>query len=67
MLDGYFLGLSEGKILKQSTIISALLGFAPCAIAAWHLQTNSLLWLALSGFMAARAITLGWKAITNRY
>lgn len=67
MLDGYFLGLSEGKILRQSTIISALLGFAPCAIAAWHLQTNSLLWLALSGFMAARAITLGWKAITNRY
>ncbi|HEY9769155.1 MAG TPA: guanitoxin biosynthesis MATE family efflux transporter GntT [Coleofasciculaceae cyanobacterium] len=61
MLDGYFLGLTAGKILRQSTIIAALLGFAPMAIAAWHWQTNHLLWLALALFMTTRSITLGLK------
>ncbi|MBE9044209.1 MATE family efflux transporter [Pleurocapsales cyanobacterium LEGE 10410] len=61
MLDGYFLGLTAGKILRQSSLIAAILGFAPVAIAAWHWQTNHLLWLALTLFMAARSITLGAK------
>ena len=61
MLDGYFLGLSEGRILRHSTIIAASLGFAPMAIFAWHYQNSHLLWLALSLFMAARSITLGFK------
>ena len=61
MLDGYFLGLTAGKILRQSTIAAALLGFVPVAIAAWYWQTNSLLWLALTIFMATRSITLGVK------
>ena len=61
MLDGYFLGLTAGKILRQSTLIAAGLGFAPIAIAAWYWQTNGLLWLALTLFMATRSITLGLK------
>ncbi|MEL6929196.1 MAG: guanitoxin biosynthesis MATE family efflux transporter GntT [Cyanobacteria bacterium J06600_6] len=61
MLDGYFLGLTAGKILRQSTLIAALVGFVPMAIVAWYWQANHLLWLALSLFMAARSLTLGWK------
>lgn len=61
MLDGYFLGLTAGKILRQSTLIAAIIGFVPMAIAAWYWQTNHLLWLALALFMATRSITLGWK------
>ena len=61
MLDGYFLGLTAGKILRQSTLIAAALGFAPMAIAAWHWQTNHLLWLALTLFMITRDLTLGLK------
>ncbi|MGL5941110.1 MAG: guanitoxin biosynthesis MATE family efflux transporter GntT [Waterburya sp.] len=61
MLDGYFLGLTAGKILRQSTLIAAVLGFAPVAIAAWHWQINNLLWLALALFMATRSMTLGVK------
>ena len=61
MLDGYFLGLSEGRILRQSTIIAASLGFAPLAVFAWYYQNSHLLWLALSLFMVARSITLGFK------
>ena len=61
MLDGYFLGLTAGKILRQSTLIAALLGFVPIAIAAWYFQANHLLWLALAVFMMIRSITLGLK------
>ena len=61
MLDGYFLGLTAGKILRQSTLIAALFGFVPIAIAAWYLQVNHLLWLALTVFMILRSITLGLK------
>jgi multidrug resistance protein, MATE family len=61
MFDGYFLGLTAGKILRQSTLIAAIIGFTPMAIAAWYWQTNHLLWLALALFMAIRSITLGWK------
>jgi len=59
MLDGYFLGLTAGKILRQSTMIAVLLGFMPMAIAAWYWQSEHLLWLALTLFMATRSITLG--------
>lgn len=61
MLDGYFLGLSEGKILRTSTIVAASVGFAPMAIAAWYYHNSHLLWLALSLFMVARSITLSLK------
>jgi multidrug resistance protein, MATE family len=61
MLDGYFLGLTAGKILRQSTLIAAIIGFAPMAIAAWYWQMNHLLWLALALFMATRSITLVWQ------
>lgn len=61
MLDGYFLGLTAGKVLRRSTVIAVGLGFVPMAIAAWHWKANHLLWLALTLFMAARSITLGLK------
>lgn len=59
MLDGYFIGLTEGHTLRQAMLISALIGFTPMAIAAWYFHNNHLLWLSLSLFMAARALTLG--------
>ncbi len=59
MLDGYFLGLTQGRTLRQSTVKATLVGFAPMAIAAWYFRSSHLLWLSLSLFMAARALTLG--------
>ncbi len=61
MLDGYFLGLTQGRILRQSSLIAALIGFAPTAVLAWCFQNSNLLWLALSLFMLMRALTLGLK------
>lgn len=61
LLDGYFLGLTQGQVLRQSSLIAALLGFGPLAGLAWGVRSSHLLWLALCSFMAARALTLGSK------
>jgi multidrug resistance protein, MATE family len=59
MLDGYFLGLTQGKILRQAMLQSVLIGFIPIALVAWYWQSNHWLWLALSLFMAMRSLSLG--------
>ncbi len=59
MLDGYFLGLTEGRILRSSVVTAALVGFAPMAVAAWYLRNSHLLWLSLTLFMLIRAASLG--------
>lgn len=59
MLDGYFLGLAEGATLRNAALLASLLGFAPVVGLAWQFQSNHLLWLSLSTFMAARVLLLG--------
>jgi MATE family multidrug resistance protein len=60
MLDGYFLGLTAGRVLRNATVLAAGVGFLPLALAARSLASAHLLWLALVGLMAARALTLAW-------
>lgn len=57
-LDGYFLGLTAGRTLRNATLIAAFVGFLPLALLASWLNSPNLLWLALTGLMATRAITL---------
>ncbi len=57
-LDGYFLGLTAGRTLRNATLIAVCVGFLPLALTASWLESPHLLWLALSGFMAMRAVTL---------
>ncbi|MBD1912014.1 MATE family efflux transporter [Leptolyngbya sp. FACHB-16] len=59
MLDGYFLGLTAGHTLRQSALLSTLVGFVPLGAIASFLHNPHLLWLALSGFMLTRTLTLG--------
>jgi MATE family multidrug resistance protein len=58
MLEGYFLGLAEGKIVRNVSLISATLGFIPSAIAAWYFHNNYLLWLSIILFMFAKMVTM---------
>ncbi|MBE7382188.1 MAG: MATE family efflux transporter [Leptolyngbya sp. SIO1E4] len=60
LLDGYFLGLTAGKALRTSTLAATLFGFLPMGLLAYATKTPHLLWLAMTGFMAIRAATLGW-------
>ncbi|PZO20700.1 MAG: MATE family efflux transporter [Leptolyngbya foveolarum] len=57
-LDGYFLGLTNGRVLRNSTLIAALIGFLPLAVIARYLALPHLLWLALAALMVTRALTL---------
>lgn len=57
-LDGYFLGLTDGRSLRNSTLIAALIGFLPMAMIARYLALPHLLWLALASLMITRALTL---------
>jgi len=58
MLEGYFLGLAEGKIVRNVSWISASLGFIPSVIAAWYFHNNYLLWLSIILFMFAKMVTM---------
>ncbi|NJR52587.1 MAG: MATE family efflux transporter [Leptolyngbyaceae cyanobacterium CSU_1_3] len=58
LLDGYFLGLTEGRILRISVVTALAIGFVPMAIVACYSRNNHLLWLALGLFMACRATVL---------
>ncbi|MFM7363295.1 MAG: guanitoxin biosynthesis MATE family efflux transporter GntT [Cuspidothrix sp.] len=46
ILEGYFVGLMEGGILRNSALVSFVIGFLPVAIAAGYFHNNHLLWLA---------------------
>ncbi len=58
MLDGYFLGLTQGRILRQSSLWSSGIGFFPVATVAYYASSTQLLWLAMTTFMAARVVSL---------
>jgi len=60
MLDGYFLGLTAGKVLRNATVLATGIGFLPLALAAQAAHSPHLLWLALVGLMTARAAILIW-------
>lgn len=60
MLDGYFLGLTAGKVLRNATLLATGIGFFPLALSAQRLGSPHGLWLALAGLMTGRALTLLW-------
>ena len=60
--DGFFLGLTQGRLLSRAMVISLGIGFAPIAWAAAHFRDERLLWLSMVGLMAGRAVTLGFAA-----
>jgi MATE family multidrug resistance protein len=61
MYDGLFLGLTEGRRLRNAMLLSTIGVFLPlCAAAVW-LGNNHLLWAAMAAYMAARTATL-WRA-----
>ncbi|MBH8553775.1 MATE family efflux transporter [Nostocaceae cyanobacterium CENA357] len=59
MLEGYFIGLKEGKTLRNAVLIAFGLGFSPLAIAAWYFHNNHLLWMSLVLYMAIIMVVLG--------
>jgi len=62
MYDGLFLGMTEGRRLRNSMLFSTLGVFLPVAAIGLAIDSPHLLWAGLLAFMAARAATLGWMS-----
>lgn len=63
ILDGFFIGLTQGRILRNSMLLSTTLFFLPIAYLGRITENNHLLWLSLAMLMLGRAFTLSVKAI----
>ncbi len=59
MLEGYFIGLKEGAILRNAVLLSFVVGFVPLVIAAWYFHSNHLLWSTLLSYMTSNMLLLG--------
>ena len=60
--DGLFLGLTRGRLLRNTMIASLLIGLLPLALLALRARQDRLLWAALALFMAMRTFLLAWSA-----
>lgn len=61
MLEAYFIGLKQGSVLRNASLIAFCLAFLPTAIAAWYVRSVDLLWLSLTIYMLALVLYLGWQ------
>jgi MATE family multidrug resistance protein len=61
MMEGYFIGLKEGTMLRNAVLAAFGVGFLPIALAAGYLQNNHLLWLALVAYVTMIALVLGMQ------
>ncbi len=59
MLDGYFTGLKEGKVLRNAVLFAFFLGYLPFLAIALYLHSNNWLWFSLVCYMATLVIYLG--------
>ena len=59
VLEAYFIGITAGHTLRNSSLIAIAIGFIPTAIIAYYRSSNHLLWLALSMYMLTSTIILG--------
>jgi MATE family multidrug resistance protein len=59
ILDGYFAGLGEGVAVRNTYLISGLLGFIGLCLSTFYFHSNHFLWLALFIFMLSCTLTLG--------
>ncbi|NER97242.1 MAG: MATE family efflux transporter [Symploca sp. SIO1B1] len=59
VLEGYFLGLTEVRIIRNSMIAATVLAFIPTAAMSWWFHNIHILWLALFLFSVTRIVTLG--------
>ncbi|AOP32455.1 MATE family efflux transporter [Leptospira tipperaryensis] len=63
ILDGFFIGLTQGRILRNSMLLSTALFFLPIAYLGKITKNNHLLWLSLAMLMLGRALTLSLQAL----
>lgn len=63
MLDGYFIGLSNTAIVRNSALLGFWVGFTPITVWAWWIHNNHILWLSIVMMMVVRSIYMNAQAI----
>ena len=61
ILEGFFGGLTAGRTLRNSAVISFAGGFMP--IAGWYFHSNHLLWLAMILFSITAIVVFSFKLL----
>jgi len=56
--DGFFIGLTEGKVLRNQMLISTLVFYLPLASFGLWRRDNDILWAAMALFMVGRCLTM---------
>jgi MATE family multidrug resistance protein len=68
ILDGYCSGLGEGVAIRNTYLVSGLLGLIFLSLATFYFHSNHFLWLALFIFMLSCILILGMQIpMTGRY
>ena len=63
MLEGYFMGLKQGPVLRNSGLLSLGLGCLPMAGFAYFLESPHLLWMSLMAYWVLSVMILSVRAI----
>jgi MATE family multidrug resistance protein len=63
ILEGFFGGLTAGRTLRNSAVISFAGGFMPIAITGWYFHSNHLLWLAMILFSITAIVVFSFKLL----
>ena len=64
MLEGYFIGLKEGAVLHNASLIAFIGVFRPLVIVASYFDNVSLLWLSLTNYMLTLIVVLASQIFT---
>ncbi|MEG4810825.1 guanitoxin biosynthesis MATE family efflux transporter GntT [Microcoleus sp. F8-D1] len=59
ILDGYFSGLGEGSAVRNTYLVSGLVGLIFLCLSTFYFHSNQFLWLALSVFMLSCTLVAG--------
>ena len=63
MLEAYFIGLKQGSVLRNASLVAFFLAFLPAIGAARYWQSVDLLWLSLTAYMLTLVIYLAWQML----
>jgi multidrug resistance protein, MATE family len=66
ILEGYFIGLKEGAILRNASLIAFGLIFLPLIVLSSYLQSVNLLWISLIAYMTALIVVLGSQILPTQ-
>ena len=66
MLEGYFIGLKEGAVLRNASLIAFFLVFIPLIVFTVNVQNVDWLWFSLTSYMATLIIVLTINIFSTR-